>query len=49
MITSMNLPFVNADGTDEGDDFAEVSYILVMTDPDAPSRADLSITNSSVG
>ena len=22
MITPMNLPFVNADGTDEGDDFA---------------------------
>ena len=40
MITPMNLPFANADNTDEGDDLAEVSHILVMTDPDAPSRAD---------
>jgi hypothetical protein len=38
VITPMNLPFANADSTGEGDDFAkEVSYTLVMTDPDAPS------------
>ena len=41
VITPMNLPFANADSTGEGDDLAkEVSYTLVMTDPDAPSRAD---------
>lgn len=41
VITPMNLPFANADSTGEGDDLVkEVSYTLVMTDPDAPSRAD---------
>ena len=41
VITPMNLPFANADSTGEGDDLAkEVSYTLVMTDPDAPSRQD---------
>ena len=41
VISPMNLPFANADSTGEGDDLAkEVSYTLVMTDPDAPSRAD---------
>jgi hypothetical protein len=41
VITPMNLPFANADSTGEGDDLTkEVSYTLVMTDPDAPSRAD---------
>lgn len=41
VITPMNLPFANADSTGEGDDFAkEVSYTLVMTDPDAPSAED---------
>ena len=48
MITPMNLPFANADNTDEGDDLAEVSHILVMTDPDARPERTLSITNSSV-
>ena len=41
VITPMNLPFANADSTGEGDDLAkEVSYTLVMTDPDAPSIKD---------
>jgi hypothetical protein len=41
VITPMNLPFANADSTGEGDDLTkEVSYTLVMTDPDSPSRAD---------
>ena len=48
VITPMNLPFANADNTDEGDDLAEVSHILVMTDPDARPERTLSITNSSV-
>jgi len=39
VITPMNLPFANADSTGEGDDLAkEVSYTLVMVDPDVPSR-----------
>lgn len=41
VVTPMNLPFANADSTGEGEDLAkEVSYTLVMVDPDAPSRAD---------
>ena len=41
VITPMNLPFANADSTGEGDDLAkEVSYTLVMTDPDSPSVED---------
>ena len=41
VITPMNLPFANADSTGEGDDLVkEVSYTLVLTDPDAPSKAD---------
>jgi hypothetical protein len=37
----MNLPFANVDSTGEGEDLAkEVSYTLVMVDPDAPSRGD---------
>ena len=51
MITPMNLPFANADNTDEGDDgppLAEVSHILVMTDPGARPERTLSITSSSV-
>jgi len=41
VISPMNLPFANADSTGEGADLTkEVSYTLVMTDPDAPSRAD---------
>jgi len=41
VISPMNLPFANANSTGEGDDLTkEVSYTLVMTDPDAPSRGD---------
>jgi hypothetical protein len=41
IITPMNLPFANADSTGEGEDLTrEVSYTLVMVDPDAPSRRD---------
>ena len=41
VITPMNLPFANVDSTGEGEDLArEVSYTLVMVDPDAPSRGD---------
>ena len=41
VITPMKLPFANADSTGEGNDFAkEVSYTLVMTDPDSPSVED---------
>lgn len=41
VISPMNLPLANADSTGEGEDFAkEVSYTLVMTDPDSPSVED---------
>jgi hypothetical protein len=41
VITPTNLPVANADSTGVGEDLArEVSYTLVMVDPDAPSRVD---------
>lgn len=39
VFTSLNIPAQQADNTGEGSDVGkEVSYTLVMTDPDAPSR-----------
>lgn len=39
--TPLNIPAHQADSSGEGADFTrEVTYTLVMTDPDAPSRQD---------